>query len=440
MYAPDGADATHEWVEVCNAGTASVDVLNWKFYENGTNHKLILESGNSDIAPGDCFIIADNASVFASDYADFSGTLFDSVFSLKNTGETIAIKDDTGVEVDTVTYTDSDGAKDDGNSLHIQDKTIIAGTPTPGVWGGVITPGEVSNTTPALTNTTLYSYETVTVEPPQDVYIRVPAQMITTNNTFTKFSMESYDAKGLVIADGVVNWVFGDGGTAVGREVMHKFLYPGEYIVNVMLTKGALFDTQQIAVTVVPLEAELVYSQKGDWVEIQNKSAYQLTVSNWRLLSSGQYFKIPEGTTIAPGGAVKFPKEITKLSSILVSKSVELVYPDGTRALVGRLEKQETDSEEIEEKIFDEVALSPVVKTDVPVSGVQKEKTESVPIRDEDEEIIVDQTAAVILSTPKSDESSLRWYVWLAALLVLVMVAIIGLQRGDGAQRRKKNL
>ncbi|PCH91489.1 hypothetical protein COB80_02510, partial [Candidatus Kaiserbacteria bacterium] len=62
MYAPEGADAKHEWIEVC-ASSDSYDIGLWKFFENGTNHGLSLVTGSSVLVSGECAVIADNADV-----------------------------------------------------------------------------------------------------------------------------------------------------------------------------------------------------------------------------------------------------------------------------------------------------------------------------------------------------------------------------------------
>ena len=149
------------------------------------------------------------------------------------------------------------------------------------------------------------------------------------------FTVETYDATGSAFADGVVQWSFGDGGQATGRKVQHTFMYAGEYVTTVSLTRGPVFDTHTISVSAVPLSAHLYVNTEEQWVAIANVSEYMLDVSNWRLMAHGRYFSMPDGTRIASESEVKFPAAITRLTLVDSENDVRLVYPDGTTALVG---------------------------------------------------------------------------------------------------------
>jgi hypothetical protein len=439
MYAPEGVDTNREWVEVCNSGSL-VDVTNWKFFENDTNHGLSRVSGSASLTSGSCAIIADNADVFLSDYPSFSGNLFDSTFSLKNTGETIRLKNEAGEEVDSATYSDADGAKDDGNSLHRAGSNFISGTPTPGSEAGIENsnpnPGDTSGGLPETTRTTVYSYESVTVEPPQDVYIRVPTETVTFVNSFAKFRAESYDATGRVVEGGRVTWAFGDGGEARGPEVSHQFLYPGEYITTVVLEYGTLFDIQQIRVTVVPLDAALYVHEGGDWVTVVNNSEHQLDVSQWRIVSSGRYFQIPENTVVPAKGEVRFASEVTKLMLPGFSE-VMLVYPDGQIA-VRSTEKLAVGTEEnvvtpaaitAEKEPAEETAVIPATIAYVASAEAAVPVPEAVIEPPEVDDEVATRTATIILSSGEGSGTNARiyWYLGLAALLIFgASVVLLG--------------
>lgn len=444
MYAPEGADADREWIEVCNSGGSSINLSNWKFFENDTNHGLNLVSGTETLSPSSCAVIADDSTGFLGDYGGFSETLFDSAFSLKNTGETLVLKDDTGEEIDRVTYSDADGAKDDGLSLHRDGAGWSPGTPTPGLGSDVGNAGsgqgESSGNSQNTTNTTLYSYKSVTIEPPQDVFIRIPTELVAFVYSYTKFRIESHDATGGAVEGGKVTWAFGDGGEAHGREVSHQFLLPGEYIVTVSLEHGSLFDVQQIRVVVVPLSASLHVAEDGSWVAIENESEHQLDVSNWRITSSGQYFRIPDMTIVPALGEARFATEITKLTTLKALQQATLVYPDGKVALPGTIKQEEIGEVEVN------------TTTDTPVEHVQKEESapkapayspgvnvaeaaseEILEVREEQTDAAAaTQTATVILGSKSSEEdgSAPYWYFGLAALLTFaVSVAWLGQPR-----------
>ncbi len=129
MYNPSGSDSGHEWLEIYS--DQAVDISGWKFYEGGTNHKLAIISG-SYIVEGYA-VIADNSENFFIDYPNFNGSLFDSTFSLKNTGEHIALKNTLLDIIDGVNYS-TELANGNGKSLERFDygwneSSAIGGSP-----------------------------------------------------------------------------------------------------------------------------------------------------------------------------------------------------------------------------------------------------------------------------------------------------------------------
>ena len=131
MYNTQGADSGHEWIELVNHDTDSVDISSWTLYEQDTHHALTLVQGSSTLALNDYAVIADDADQFLQDYPTFSGTLFDSTFSLNNTGESLALYNDT-LEIDAYTYSNQTGGDGDGNTIGIINNTWQETTPTPG--------------------------------------------------------------------------------------------------------------------------------------------------------------------------------------------------------------------------------------------------------------------------------------------------------------------
>jgi hypothetical protein len=105
MYAPVPTEEGHEWIEIYNRGTTDVDLTGWKFYENSTDHNLVLHRGSMTIPSGGYAVIADDADTFLSDYPSYSGTLIDSTWgTLHNDGESLALKNGSGDIVDQVDY------------------------------------------------------------------------------------------------------------------------------------------------------------------------------------------------------------------------------------------------------------------------------------------------------------------------------------------------
>ncbi len=119
MYNLDGADDKREWIEINNIGTESFDTTNLKFYENATNHSVNPVNNSQAVLPaGGYAVIVQDSIRFLIDYPVFGGALFDSSFSLNNTGETISIKNGDAV-LNEVNYLSQWGAGGNGKSLQL---------------------------------------------------------------------------------------------------------------------------------------------------------------------------------------------------------------------------------------------------------------------------------------------------------------------------------
>lgn len=117
-YNPNGTDTDHEWLEIYNNGTVPVEITKWRFLEEETNHLISNISDETILSQGSYAIIAQNSAQFILDYPEFSGTLFDSTFSLKNTGEMLALKTGANGEIiDSVFYNSTWGGYGNGFSL-----------------------------------------------------------------------------------------------------------------------------------------------------------------------------------------------------------------------------------------------------------------------------------------------------------------------------------
>ena len=128
-----GPDGGREWIEVFNAGNSPVKLTDFRVVESGKSHKITAEAGDDFVAAGTYVVIADNAGKFKIDFPAYSGRLFDSAFSLSNSGETIGIADSGGKSIDSVSYNNS-SANGTGDSLQRNPSSTLfaAGIPSPG--------------------------------------------------------------------------------------------------------------------------------------------------------------------------------------------------------------------------------------------------------------------------------------------------------------------
>ncbi len=131
MYDYPGSDVGHEWVEVKNNGTTTVDFSSLKFVENGIGHNLSLEHGTAAIPSGGYAVISNDAGTFSADFPNFHGNVFSASFTLNNSYETVSLKLGSSV-FGAITYSSTTGASGDGNSLQLIQGEWTWSKPTPG--------------------------------------------------------------------------------------------------------------------------------------------------------------------------------------------------------------------------------------------------------------------------------------------------------------------
>lgn len=173
MYDLDGSDTGREWAELYNYGTDPVEILtgtattSFRFFD-GSKHTLKLVQGDAIIQHGGFAILADNPDMWLLEHPGFTGTIFDTVLSLKNTSSTIGLSVNASEPLFTsVVYDFSWGAAGDGHTLEKKDILSAADNAsdwtvstsaggTPGFWEPFI------SMTPTITATTTQPVATTT--------------------------------------------------------------------------------------------------------------------------------------------------------------------------------------------------------------------------------------------------------------------------------------
>ncbi len=323
----------HEWIEVINNGSSPVDISAYKFFENNTNHGLTLSQGSPVLAPGAFAIIANATSTFLADWPDFTGTLFDSSFSLNSTraGESLAIRAGDGTEEDSITYSSDWGAKDDGNSLQKNSGGAwTASLPTPGA--AISADTGYATGIPAETGIDTAS-----------IYVPTPKQTIVVDagmgertavaSASIAFKAKARGLEGEQISNARFLWSFGDGGTGEGAAVFHAYRYPGEYAVFLEGSSAGYSASDRVKVIIVPANITIDTAGTSDdfFVSLKNGTNYDIDLSGWSVVSGESTFFIPENTVVLSGKSVMFPQGITELQD---NDVVALSFPDGKAASV----------------------------------------------------------------------------------------------------------
>ena len=149
-------------------------------------------------------------------------------------------------------------------------------------------------------------------------------------------------------------WNFGDGATDTEQLSKHTYLYPGQYIVSLMVDDGEFSDLDIITVNIYNqsvIISEFMPNPEGtdtenEWIELFNQSAQIANLTNWQLddqEGGSSPFTFPANSLIAPNQFLVLIRPITKISLNNDNDQVRLFYPDGSlSAEVGYLaEKKE---------------------------------------------------------------------------------------------------
>lgn len=344
MYAPTEGGA-YEWMEVFNSGNTSVDINDWRFFNNKDDSSpLRLQKGSGVLGSGEYAIITNT-----SNWDSFSGMVFSSSqFSLPddslkyNTYK--AISDSSKQIIDFVTYdTSLGGGKESGYSLSKISNSWLSGVATPGLKN--ISSSLHNDTTTnidSIQNITETIINTKTSEIPK-IKTKIKAEFYTFVGIPLDFDINTTGYSDEPLSYGKYFWNFGDGDSNETKasntnKFTHTFFYEGEYVVTVQYftnyysIKPDAID--KITIKVVP--ADILISKVGDekdfFVEIFNNTNYAVDFSGWALLSNEKSFILPKNTILESKKKIILSPKITNFNILdkdtlkLVNKQWETIF------------------------------------------------------------------------------------------------------------------
>jgi hypothetical protein len=451
MYDIEGSDSGREWVEIYNNGNGAVDLSDWKFFENGVNHGLSAYSENTKLAAGEYAIIADNAEKFLTDWPNFFGSLFDSSFSLKNSGESISLRDDKLEDIDQITYAAEWGALGNGDSLQKTDNGWVAGPPTPGKVNITVNAEGKNSNVPVVVSD---SQETQSQNLPQHtgnnllgkqhIAARFSAPQFAAVGADTLFEGEAFGLKKEPLRSARFLWNFGDGAVKEGQRILHSFRHPGEYVVVLSVVSGRLSASYRQTITAQPAEINISAIESGSdgFIELFNQGERELDLSRWYLRVGKEYFAMPNDTIILAGRKIAFPAATTGLI-VRENYKAALLYPNG-RIAASYVEPREAKENMVLSTALD-IPRPAHPQTDrFPVSiyggggGVDsgdKGAEQAVVVR-EAVNVSPDQTRQAASALTALDEDNLfgeyaifKWLLGLVAIIMLGLISFMGLRK-----------
>ena len=145
----------------------------------------------------------------------------------------------------------------------------------------------------------------------------------------TEFRARAYDERKNIIDFSRFHWNFGDGTTADTAVVMHRFEYPGRYVVVLDIPEEKDAEADQIIVTVEQMKLALSLTQDGG-VTVENRAGRTIDLSRWIVRSMGRTFTVPARTFILAGSSLRISPKTLGFAG---GADIELAYPDGQSAL-----------------------------------------------------------------------------------------------------------
>ena len=347
MYDPEGSDTSREWVEVYNDTNSPINLTTWKFFESGTNHGMTSYSGGTSFPSLGYAIVADNPLKFLEDFPSYQGVLYDSTFSLSNSGEHIAFKESSsGPEICSVDYNTSLGGNNDGSTLSTVDGVWVKSDATPGKENQIAS--QDLNSSSSSTSTTTNTQATVAQmsAPTADVVLYMPSEKIAIAGAETQFSTFGLTRRGDTINNLTYTWAYGDGGEGTGSTTLYRYAYPGRYITQVEGNNGYVMGVGRINVRVVSPDIAITKIENGKYgafVDVANPNVYDLDLSQWKLAIDNKIFSFPKNTLIQGKGVTHFSGLAMGFASTTISSStvVKILFPNQEEVVRYQYEKKE---------------------------------------------------------------------------------------------------
>lgn len=347
--------SSDEWIELKNNTSQEIDLAGFGIYEKGGSELVVSLSGK--IAAGSYYLIErsdDNtvSDVIADLVSPFGGS------GLNNSGEYLVLKDSAGNIIDQLDFSagwPAGGASPDYSSMerNVSGWHTNNGNTRNGIDGGNNpingTPGRQNSLTGAASddlsagsagNSSATGTEIVSATS-SDFLSSAPIPQFSVeagSNIIMAVGEEAVFSGSVSQNAGSLDfiWNFGDGNTAKGKAVKHKYKFPGKYIAVLSAGNGQTSVSDQIEVVVYPsgiLISEFAPASigtDGQWVEIQNNSSETVDLSGWQIDTADKEkkFNIPYRTFISAGGFLVFSADVMNMS-IPKEGTIALSYPGG---------------------------------------------------------------------------------------------------------------
>ncbi len=306
--------ANHEWIELYNDGATSVEVDGWVLKDN-----LSLTIPLAGTVPAGSYIVLErtsDASSPASAFLIYTGALV-------NTGATLTLLDSAGGIVDQVVggegWSEIGGNNETKETAQYTSTGWKTGSPTPGAENVTTSSppgGDEGDDAPPASSSPPYvparssgtskkdislkeseAIPLVTIEGPHVVYV----------NQEIPFSIGVRNVGRTIAHSFVHTWNFGDTTTASGTDVVHRYHYPGTYLLTVRSRFGKHNVLSEQEIKVLPVTFSLQRNRDGVLM-VSNDAGYVVDISGFTLRSTKDHFVFPQDSLIKAKATVPIPR------------------------------------------------------------------------------------------------------------------------------------
>lgn len=334
---------TSSWVEIYNNTDSTIDLTQYKILDASAavnGHGITAISGTNPIPAHTYAVIGTSAAI--AKFGTVSWPLFKATLAPNTTSDTFILKLDSNV--DSVSFSSSQGANGDNNSLQKINGAWIVTVPTPGVANENNNNDQSvanennnpnnnssssdntssSSTSSTISNTPASSSSTTIIKPKITEIPKITTEILSKNIIFAglplKINSKTIGLNKETLAGGRYLWNFGDG---MGKEEQYSkqfeyiYQYPGDYVLSLEYSEYYVGQepeaTARMIIKVLPPEMSIssVGGSSDSFVEIENKSTFEIDISKWILKGVNNIFSVPKGTIILPGKKIRFSPKIT---------------------------------------------------------------------------------------------------------------------------------
>jgi len=330
--------ANDEFIELKNTTGQDIDLTGWTLVADDGTPDITLEG---TIAANSCFLLE------RTDDSSVPNITADQIYTgaLGNGGESLTLKDDQGSSIDSVN--NSDGWVVGDNSTKQTMERTGSGWQTSADSGGT---AKAQNSGGGQAIPPTEDRQEPDGEPgggstaPPPPPNQPPVADAGTDFTALVNQKLSFDASQSSDPNNdtlTFFWNFGDGATDTIASTTHTYLYPGQYIVTLLVSDDEFSDLDIITVNIYSpsvIISEFLPDPQGtdtenEWIELYNQSDQVANLTNWQLddqEDGSSPFIFPANTLIAPKQFLVLTRPITKLALNNDNDLVRLIYPDGS--------------------------------------------------------------------------------------------------------------